>query len=77
MAQQKLAALLSTGLFSKIDSEDDDVADNLAIDYSDPWLYEDHGDVLPIPKDRTLTIDELEQLVVNDIRNICELRDAV
>lgn len=35
------------------------------------------AEALPIPKDRTLSIDELEQLVVNDIRDICEMRDAV
>ena len=35
------------------------------------------AEALPIPKDRNLSIDELEQLVVNDIRDICEMRDAV
>ena len=70
LAQQQLTALLSTGLFMQIDDEE-----GLDIDYTDPSLFED--DVIPLPSDRNLSIDELELLVVDDIRNICEMKDAV
>ena len=70
LAQQQLQVLLSTGLFTQIDIDND-----LDIDYSDPQLYEEES--LPIPSDRNLSLDELEKMVVADIREICELKDAV
>ena len=69
-AQQQLAALLSTGLFMQIGAEDE-----LDIDYTDPQLFED--DNIPLPSDRNLSLDELEELVVADIREICKMKDAV
>ena len=70
LAQQQLQFLLSTGLFTQISTDGE-----LDIDYSDPQLYEEND--LPIPSDRNLSLDELEQMVVADIREICELKDAV
>ena len=70
LAQEQLAALLSTGLFMQVDA-----GDELDIDDTDPQLFED--DNIPLPSDRNLSIDELEQLVVADIRKICEMKDAV
>ena len=70
LAQQQLQALLSTGLFTQIGIDNE-----LDIDYSDPQLYEE--DCLPIPSDRNLSLDELEKMVVADIHEICELKDAV
>ena len=70
LAQQQLQLLLSSGLFTQISIDED-----LDIDYSDPQLYED--DNIPLPEDRNLSLDELEQLIVADIREICELKDAV
>ena len=70
LAQQQLQILLSTGLFTQIGIDNE-----LDIDYSDPQLYEE--DNLSIPSDRNLSLDELEKLVVADIREICELKDAV
>lgn len=63
LAQEQLAALLSTGLFMQVDA-----GDELDIDDTDPQLFED--DNIPLPSDRNLSIDELEQLVVADIRKI-------
>ncbi len=68
LAQQSLSALLATGQFI--------VDKDIDIDDSDPWLYEEDGD-LPIPLDRNLSLDELENLVVADIRSICGVKDAV
>lgn len=70
LAQQQLQVLLSTGLFTQIGADDE-----LDIDYTDPQLYEENS--LPIPSDRNLSLDELEQLVVSDIRKIYNLKDAV
>ena len=47
----------------------------LDIDYSDTQLYEENS--LPIPSDRNLSLDELEQLVVTDIQKICAMKDVV
>ena len=74
LAQQKMAELLATGLF--VPAEDFQHEDEFpGLDFNDPLLFED--DSLPLPKDKTLTIEELEQLVVTDIQNICELKYAV
>lgn len=62
LAQQQLQFLLSTGLFTQISTDGE-----LDIDYSDPQLYEEND--LPIPSNRNLSLDELEQMVVADIRN--------
>ena len=70
LAQQKLQVLLSTGLFTQISTDNE-----LDIDYSDTQLYEENS--LPIPPDRNLSLDELEQLVVTDIRKICEVKDVI
>ena len=70
LAQQQLQILLSSGLFTQIST-----VDELDIDDSDPQLYEEES--LPLPSDRNLSLDELEQLVVTDIREICEMKDAV
>ena len=70
LAQQQLQILLSTGLFTQISTDNE-----LDIDYSDPQLYEENS--LPIPTDRNLSLEELEQFVVADIRKICDLKDAV
>ena len=70
LAQQQLQVLLSTGLFTQIGIDNE-----LDIDNSDPQLYD--KDSLPIPSDRNLSLEELEKMVVADIREICELKDAV
>ena len=70
LAQQQLQVLLSTGLFTQICTDNE-----LDIDYSDTQLYEENS--LPIPSDRNLSLDELEQLVVTDIRKICAMKDVV
>ena len=74
LAQEKMAELLATGLF--VPAEDFKQEDEFSgLDFNDPLLFED--DNLPLPKDKTLTIEELEHLVVADIQNICEIRYAV
>lgn len=70
LAQQQLQVLLSTGLFTQIGIDNE-----LNIDNSDPQIYDE--DSLPIPSDRNLSLEELEKMVVADIRKICELKDAV
>lgn len=46
------------------------------IDSSDPWLYE-ADDNLPIPQERNLSVEELERMIVTDIRSIYAAKDAV
>ncbi len=72
LAQKSLAALLATGQFIA----DEATKERFSIDYSDPWLYEEEDD-LPIPLNRNLSLGELENLVVADIRSICGVKDAV
>ena len=72
LAQESLAALLATGLFQMSEA----VADDLPINYSDSRLYEDDI-TLPNSLDRNLSLEELEKLVVADVRSICSINDAV
>ena len=58
-AIEKLAALLNTGLFVQLDSQE-----ALGIDYSDPSLYEADPSLPKI--DRDMTPEELEQMIVSD-----------
>ena len=73
LAQESLAALLATGQFI---ADEDVRGKRLSIDYTDPYLYEEECD-LPIPLDRNLSLGELENLVVADIRSICSVKNAV
>ena len=56
----------------------DAVSQDLAIDYSDPWLYEDHGDLPPLPAGKeTFTPEEVLDIIMKDVRHIYETEDAV
>ena len=57
-----LATMFHTGMFFLVDVDEAE----------DEALGE-----LPVPSDRNLSLDELEALVVNDIRTICSSKDAV
>ena len=70
VATEKLATLLSSGLFMKLDS-----LDNVVLDYSDQSLYE-LDPSLPII-DRDMTPEELEQMIVDDIHSIYKVAYAV
>lgn len=73
-AREMLAAVIASGLFY-VDGGD---SQDLAIDYSDPWLYEDHGDVPPLPEGKeTFTPEEALDIILKDIRHIYETEDAV
>lgn len=69
-AIEKLAALLSTGLFVQLDSQED-----LDIDYSDQSLYEPDPSFPEIDKD--MTPEELEQLIIEDLHSIYKVGYAV
>ena len=74
-AREMLATMLASGLFY-VNGSDDKDADS-AIDYSDPWLYEDHGDLPPMPEGKeTFTPEEALDIILKDIRQIYE-EDAV
>ena len=68
-AAEKLAALLSTGLFEQIDLYDD-----INIDYSDPSLYEPDPSLPEINHD--MSPEELEQLIIEDIHSIYQNKVA-
>ncbi len=69
-AREKLAALLSTGLFVQLDRQED-----LDIDYTDPSLYENDPSLPEIDCD--MTPQELEKLILEDIHSIYEGKYAV
>ena len=70
VASEKLAALLGTGLFVQLDSQEE-----LDIDYSDQSLYEDDPSFPEIDKD--MTPEELEQLIIEDLHSIYKVEYAV
>lgn len=70
-AGEKLAALLATGLFVQVDSQED-----LDIDYSDSTLYEVDETLWPDSKEYC-TPEELEKMIVEDVRAIYKMKDAV
>lgn len=77
-ARQALTALLSTGLFTQLPDIGEESADgDMDIDYSDPWLYEDHGDLPPLPEGKeSFTLEEAYDLIVKDVCQIYE-KDAI
>ena len=72
-AREKLAALLASGMFEELFPEEEQ-----DIDYNDPWLYEDHGD-LPMMEDSKeyYTPEELREMLIGDLRDIYAVRNAV
>ena len=69
-ASEKLAALLSTGLFVQIHRQPD-----LDIDYSDSSLYEESVD-LKLDKEY-YTPEELRDQLIADLNQIYAVKDAV
>lgn len=70
VAREKLAALLSTGLFVQLDKQED-----LDIDYTDLSLYEIDPSLPDIDCD--LTPQELEELILEDIHSIYKANYAI
>lgn len=70
-AVEKLAVLLNTGLFVKVDEPKD-----LDIDYSDSSLFEDDGKPLPYEKEY-YTPEELRTFLVNDLKESYGIKDAL
>ena len=69
-AIEKLAALLSTGLFVQVNTQAD-----LDIDYSDPSLFED---CITLPEEKEYyTPEELRELLISDLNEAYGLKDAV
>lgn len=69
-ASEKLAALLSTGLFVQLNRQED-----LDIDYEDSTLYVDS---VPLPEDKEYyTPEELRSLLISDINEIYGVKDAL
>ena len=75
-ARELLATLMASGMFY-VDEHDDMAWDN-AIDYSDPWLYEDHGDMPSLHENKEfLTVEELRDTLLTDLHTIYGMRDEV
>ena len=72
LAQKSLAALLATGQFIA----DEATQERFSIDCSDPWLYEEGGDLPPLPEKESFTPEEVIDIITKDIRRIYE-EDAV
>lgn len=68
VASAKLAALLSTGLFVQVDTQEE-------IDDSDPMLFEDEPLIPDV--DRDVTPEELRSLLINDLNTIYGVKNAV
>ena len=70
VASEKLAALLSTGLFVQVNSHND-----LDIDYSDPSLYRDNA---PLAETKDYyTPEELRATLIDDLNQIYGVKNAV
>lgn len=51
---------------------------DLHIDHSDPWLYEDHGDMPTLPEGKEyFTLEELRSMLKEDLREIYGIKDEV
>lgn len=73
MAQQQLSALLASGLFTQLETQN-----GLGIDYNDPWLYENHEDLTPLPETKeTYTLEELRSILINDLNEVYGVKDEV
>lgn len=73
-ARDMLATMIDSGLFHVSEAADED----LDIDYSDPWLYEDHGDLPPLPAGKeTFTPEEVRTMLMEDLREIYGVRNEV
>lgn len=70
-ANEKLAALLATGLFKQHDANQE-----LNIDYSDQSLYEDDPNSLADEKD-SYTPEELRALLISDLKTAYGVNDAI
>mgnify|MGYP006873054918 FL=1 len=70
VANEKLAALLSTGLFVKVPPQEE-----LDIDYSDASLYEMDANMPIVSKD--MSPEELEKLILEDIHSIYAAGNAL
>lgn len=69
-ASEKLAALLSSGLFVQINRQED-----LDIDYTDSALYENS---VSLPEEKEFyTPEELREILVNDLNEFYGVKDAV
>lgn len=73
MAAEKLAVLLGTGLFEKVDVEDLDIADTAD---TDSILSDDEDLALSLNKD-SYTPEELREMLVNDVKEMYGVKDAI
>ena len=72
LAQRSLAALLATGQFTT----DEETMARYSIDYSDPWLYEDHDDLPLLPEGRdSFTLEEFRDMLMEDLRDVYGIKD--
>lgn len=70
VASEKLAALLSTGLFVQLNRQED-----LDIDYTDSKLYENSA---PLSDEKEFySPEELREMLVSDLNEIYGVKDAV
>jgi hypothetical protein len=70
VAAEKLAVLLGTGLFEKLDIEDLDIAD------SDSMMSDDECMALSLDKE-SYTPEELREMLVNDVKEMYGVKDAI
>jgi len=70
VANENLAALLATGLFTQLDAPGD-----LDVDYSDQSLYEDN--LIGLSDEKDYTPEELRTLLISDLNSLYGVRDAV
>lgn len=77
LARQEVAKLRATGLFIDI-REDKEEEEFSGLDYNDPYLWEDHGDLPQLPEGKeTFTPEEAYKIIMADIRKIYDEDDAV
>ena len=73
-AVKQLSLLLEGALFTELSTKEEELP---GIDYNDPWLWEDHGDLPPLPKGKeTFTPEEALEMILDDVRHIYGEDDA-
>lgn len=77
LAQEKLAALMQTGLFFEIPvtGAEEDFPD---LDYSDPDIWKVGDELSPLPEGKdSYTLEEFREILVNDLRKVYGMKDEV
>ena len=71
-ARQQIETLLASGMFTVLQTEEQEQGEEFpGLDYPDSQLWEDDGDMPPLPEGQeSFTPEEAYQIIMSDIRKI-------